>query len=52
MQRFAPEIKEDVFEALAIEQTLNSKNTTGGTSPEQVEKALLEARAYLFDLKD
>lgn len=52
MQRFAPEIKEDVFEALSIEKTLNSKNATGGTSPEQVEEALLEARAYLFDLKD
>lgn len=47
MQRFAPEITEDVFDALKIEQTLNSKNATGGTSREQVEKALTEARKYL-----
>ncbi len=52
MQRFAPEVREDVFEVLSIEKTLDSKNATGGTSPEQVEKALLEARAYLFNLKD
>jgi argininosuccinate lyase len=47
MQRFSPEISEDVFEALSIEQTLNSKNATGGTSKEKISEALREAREYL-----
>ncbi len=47
MQKFAPEIDEDIFNALSIEQTLNSKNAIGGTSREQVNEALREAREYL-----
>lgn len=50
MQRFAPEIGEDVFDALSIEKTLNSKNATGGTSREKVGEALSEAREYLNNL--
>ena len=52
MQRFAPEISEDVFDALSIEKTLNSKNAIGGTSKEKVGEALSEAREYLNNFKD
>lgn len=47
MQAFAAEIEADVFEALALEQTLGSKSTVGGTSPESVSRALAAARVYL-----
>jgi argininosuccinate lyase len=49
MQTFAPEIEEDVFEKLSLEQTLNSKSAIGGTSNGTVNEALNEARTYLAD---
>ena len=50
MQRYSPEIQIDVYDALSLEQTLNSKNATGGTSPEQVAKALRKAGLYLTEI--
>ena len=52
MQKFAPEIEEDVFEAILIDQTLNSKNAIGGTSPSKVAEALLDAKNYLKELEN
>jgi argininosuccinate lyase len=40
-------IEEDVYEALSLEQTLTTKSQPGGTAPERVAEALLEARASL-----
>ena len=47
MRKLAPEIEADVFDALSLEQTLKTKNAAGGTSPEQVEKAIQKVRLYL-----
>jgi argininosuccinate lyase len=44
LKKFASEIESDVFEALSLEATLDSKNQIGGTSREQVEMALKTAR--------
>jgi argininosuccinate lyase len=44
MQKYSPEIDADVFDALSLEQTLKTKNAIGGTSPEQVQKALQKAK--------
>lgn len=40
-------IEEDVYEALSLEQTLETKSQTGGTSPARVAEALAIARASL-----
>ena len=44
MQNFSEHIKEDIFEALSLEQTLASKNQIGGTAPERVLEALETAK--------
>lgn len=41
-------IGEDVFAALSLEQTLNSKSQMGGTSPERVNESLIAARTFLM----
>ena len=47
MQKHSSKIQSDVFDVLSLEETLKSKNAIGGTSPEQVEKALQKAVMYL-----
>ena len=47
LQSFSIHIQSDVFEALSLEQTLNSKSAIGGTAPDRVSGALTEARNYL-----
>ena len=47
MKQIAPEISEDVFVSLDLEQTLASKSAVGGTSPERVREALDSAKTYL-----
>jgi argininosuccinate lyase len=44
---FSPLIGEDVYAALALEQTLATKSQTGGTSPARVAEALAAARESL-----
>ncbi len=44
MQRFTSFIEKDVFDALSLEQTLNSKAQIGGTAPERVFEALEKAK--------
>jgi argininosuccinate lyase len=51
MQKFSPLIKEDVYLALSLEQTLQSKSQIGGTSPERVMEALHAARASLSNVE-
>jgi argininosuccinate lyase len=47
MQKFSPKIESDVYEALSLENTLETKNAIGGTSPRQVKEALKKAREYI-----
>jgi len=47
MQSICADIGEDVFDALSLESTIASKSQTGGTSREQVARALADARSYL-----
>lgn len=47
LQKFSAEIETDIYDALSLEQTLKTKNAVGGTSPEQVEKALGKAKLFL-----
>ena len=49
MQKYSPEIKADIYEALSLQQTLKTKNVIGGTAPKQVEKALQKAKLYLTE---
>jgi argininosuccinate lyase len=41
-------IEQDVFEALSLESTLETKAQIGGTSPERVSEALAAARKSLI----
>ncbi len=47
MQKYSSKIEADVYDALSLQKTLETKNTTGGTSPKQVKKALKKARLFL-----
>ena len=47
LQKIAPEIGDDVYAALGLENTLASKSATGGTSPGRVAEALKTARRRL-----
>ncbi|MDP3686384.1 MAG: argininosuccinate lyase, partial [Sulfurimicrobium sp.] len=44
---FSPLIANDIFDVLTLEGSLNSRNHTGGTAPEQVRKAIQRARKSL-----
>jgi argininosuccinate lyase len=48
LQSFSTLFGEDVHIVLSLEQTLKSKSQTGGTSPETVTAALLQARSKLL----
>jgi argininosuccinate lyase len=47
LQTLSHKIEDDVFECLTLEQTLATKTQIGGTAPEQVAKALANARRLL-----
>jgi len=47
LQKFSPEIAEDVYGVLTLEGSLASRNHRGGTAPAQVREALKRARALL-----
>jgi argininosuccinate lyase len=47
IRAISAEIGEDVFQALALEQTLASKSVIGGTSPARVAEALAAAKELL-----
>lgn len=46
-RQFVPDVDDDVFNALSLENTLKSKSQTGGTSRERVAEALKEAERSL-----
>ncbi|GMO56181.1 MAG: argininosuccinate lyase [Rickettsiales bacterium] len=47
MQKICADIKEDVFEAIKIENSLNSRNSFGGTSPIRVKQAIEEGKKLI-----
>ena len=47
LQTFSVAIEQDVFEVLTLEGSVNSRNHTGGTAPEQVRSAIAAARVML-----
>jgi argininosuccinate lyase len=49
MQSVAPGITEAVYDVLRVEDALNSRNSFGGTAPEQVRQAVAGARKRFLD---
>ncbi|MDR5172167.1 argininosuccinate lyase [Methylobacillus flagellatus] len=47
LQKFSPQIAEDVYGVLTLEGSLASRNHRGGTAPAQVREALRRARSLL-----
>ena len=47
LQKFSPEIAKDVYDCLTLEGSVNARNQTGGTAPEQVRKAIKRGRKQL-----
>ncbi len=47
LQQQSSLITDDVFEVLSLEGSVNARNHPGGTAPEQVQKAIAEARSKL-----
>jgi argininosuccinate lyase len=47
LQAFSNTISDDVFEVLTLEGSVASRNHTGGTAPEQVRRAIAQARQQL-----
>jgi argininosuccinate lyase len=49
LRKFSTLIDEDVYEALSLEQTINSKSQTGGTARDSVMESLARARHELAE---
>jgi argininosuccinate lyase len=49
LQQFSDKIEADVFDVLTLEGSVESRNHTGGTAPEQVKQAVSRARDELAD---
>ena len=47
LQKFSVEIDKDVYPALSLKSTLQSKNVIGGTAPARVAEAIDEAKIFL-----
>ena len=47
LQKFSPQIAEDVYQVLTLEGSLASRNHIGGTAPAQVKQAIARARKSL-----
>jgi argininosuccinate lyase len=48
LQKFSPQIGEDVFQVLSLEGSIAGRNNIGGTAPNQVEASIKRARAGLM----
>ncbi|HZV97357.1 MAG TPA: argininosuccinate lyase, partial [Methylophilaceae bacterium] len=49
LQKFSPQIDEDVSHVLTLEGSVASRNHIGGTAPEQVRAAIRKARELLIE---
>ncbi|MER0215786.1 MAG: argininosuccinate lyase [Nitrosomonas sp.] len=47
LHQFSIQIESDIFAVLTLEGSMNSRNHTGGTAPEQVQAAIQKAKAWL-----
>ena len=47
LQAFSPQIQADIFTVLTLEGSMQSRNHTGGTAPEQVRIAIQQAKKWL-----
>jgi argininosuccinate lyase len=47
LQKFSPQISDDVYQVLTLEGSLASRNHIGGTAPAQVKQAIARARKIL-----
>ncbi|MER0203397.1 MAG: argininosuccinate lyase [Nitrosomonas sp.] len=47
LQQFSIQIESDIFAVLTLEGSMNSRNHTGGTAPEQVQATIQKAKAWL-----
>jgi len=47
LQKFSPQIAEDVYQVLTLEGSLASRDHIGGTAPAQVKQAIARARKHL-----
>ena len=47
LQKFSPQIAEDVYQVITLEGSLASRNHIGGTAPAQVKQAIARARKTL-----
>ncbi len=47
MRKYSTKIEADVYNALSLQKTLETKNAIGGTAPERVKKAMDKARLHL-----
>jgi len=47
LQKFSAQIESDIFAVLTLEGSMQSRNHTGGTAPEQVQAAIEHARKWL-----
>ena len=47
LQAFSPAIGEDVYQVLALEGSVASRNHIGGTAPDQVKSAVQVARGLI-----
>ena len=47
LKTFSPLIEQDVYQVLTLEGSVNSRNHTNGTAPEQVLKAVAKIRDLL-----
>jgi argininosuccinate lyase len=50
LQRFAPEVEDDVHAAISLAASVNARAVIGGTAPTAVEDALSRARQLVADL--
>lgn len=51
MQSVCKEINSDVYDAIKLENSLYSRKSYGGTSPDVVKNAIAEAKQLLLSLK-
>ncbi len=47
--QFCPNLKDDVYDYLELNGSVNARDYTGGTAPEQVKRAVKEARDFLIN---
>jgi argininosuccinate lyase len=47
LQKFSPQIEDDIFAILTLDGSIKSRNHTGGTAPEQVHTAIEKAKKWL-----